>query len=67
MTTGASGATVSPPSEAAKTRISVAALLRTLNVGIGRRVAGGSARLTLTLKDAEGNVKVLRRKLSIPS
>jgi hypothetical protein len=39
---------------------------RTATVVIGNAVAAGAARLQLTLTDANGNAKVIRRSLRIP-
>ena len=39
---------------------------RLLKVPVSNRVVGGRARLKLTLTDAAGNVKTIRRKLRIP-
>jgi len=39
---------------------------RRLNVRIGDRVRSGSARLKLTLRDADGNVKTIGRRLRVP-
>jgi Tol biopolymer transport system component len=40
--------------------------LRTLRIVIGRRVARGSARLKLTLKDAAGTTKIVQKTVQVP-
>jgi protocatechuate 3,4-dioxygenase beta subunit len=51
----------------ARKRTSVQAGSRRIVVAIGRDVAGGGARLRLTLTDAHGNKKVIQRALKLPA